>query len=841
MTTAPAATRIARPVRWMMSRDGTLIERATRGGAWLILGEGFNRLAGFLKIVILAHLLHPSDFGVFGVAMVLAGWLAYFSQTGFDSALIQRRGDIRPYLDSAWTVQIIRCVLQAGLLFVLAPIGAQFFASPHAVPIIRAVGLEILFYAPANPAVIYFRKELHFRNDVYLRASGTAAGLVFAIVFAAMYRSAWALVGSLILARAVETWMSYRIQPYRPHLRLDWDRVREMTRFGRWVYGSNVFAFFDLYTDSVIVGRVLGALSLGLYQMSSQMVVAPLALLGMQTHTILFSTLSKIDRAAERRRAFHSALLLVTFIVLPMSLAVCMFAGSLVPLVLGPKWLAIIPCVQLLAWAGAAKSMSGVMIPVFLSTGNPHLQFRSSVLKFVLLAAAIVPLTLRFGIVGAAVSSSVSAVAALTYQWRMASRLLATGPRDLASSLGPSLQACLVIALAWLTSRHLGLIPELIAGGCALLFYAALARRVLPPLLRGWALPHGDHESHISTGRQETEAPTTLLTQSSIAANYRKGDVPAFLKTTRFPAGWREDLERSWNPARELWRWRDFVWGWRLFRDSRSCRAVVTGYEHCAVFLALLQLVFRRKRAPHVMIYTHWNFPRGGLVRRLRACEYHVLCWAVDRFVVQSFRQRELYRTRWRIPEEKLAYLPYYATANADRPISRGDYIFSGGDYTRDYRLLINVVRDLPYRVIIAARLRVYFEGLEIPPNVEIVTVSHEEFQRLIAGSRVVVVPLESGLLHSGGQQTYLNAMTMGKPVIVADDCGADEYIENGVDGIVVAPGDEAALRDAILRVYTDPSYAELMGKRAARRAENFSHARYCDRLLEIVEGLQRS
>jgi glycosyltransferase involved in cell wall biosynthesis len=62
-----------------------------------------------------------------------------------------------------------------------------------------------------------------------------------------------------------------------------------------------------------------------------------------------------------------------------------------------------------------------------------------------------------------------------------------------------------------------------------------------------------------------------------------------------------------------------------------------------------------------------------------------------------------------------------------------------------------------------------------------------------MAGARLVVLPLKGGLLHSGGQQTYLNAMALGKPVIVADDCGADEYIMHNVTGIVLVPGDRAA------------------------------------------------
>jgi len=336
-------------------------------------------------------------------------------------------------------------------------------------------------------------------------------------------------------------------------------------------------------------------------------------------------------------------------------------------------------------------------------------------------------------------------------------------------------------------------------------------------------------------------APAILLTQVSIVANHRGPERPEFLKSAQLLPGWREEFERSWNPAAQPWRWADLSWSWRLFRQSRSYRSVVTGYERFAIVFAFLQLLLRRRKVPHAMVYTHWNAPQSPLARLLRACEYRLLSRSVSRIVVQSFRQRDLYCTVWKIPAARLAYLPYYATLTVDSPTVQGDYVFAGGDYTRDYACLIEAVRGLPYRVVIAARLRVYFENLQIPGNVEIVTVGHEEFCRLMAGARVVVVPLKGGLLHSGGQQTYLNAMSLGKPVIVADDCGADEYIQSGVDGIVLPPGAPAELREAIRTLYQDRELAETMGRNAARKAMNFSHARYCDRLLEIVNEMLRS
>ena len=104
----------------------------------------------------------------------------------------------------------------------------------------------------------------------------------------------------------------------------------------------------------------------------------------------------------------------------------------------------------------------------------------------------------------------------------------------------------------------------------------------------------------------------------------------------------------------------------------------------------------------------------------------------------------------------------------------------------------IGAARLLLCRVVIAPLVCDHFRGLQIPENVEIRTASETEFFELMARVGGVVVPMRGGLLHSGGQQTFLNAMNMGKPVSVRHDW-ADDYIKHGVTGILSRPGAWAA------------------------------------------------
>ncbi len=317
-----------------------------------------------------------------------------------------------------------------------------------------------------------------------------------------------------------------------------------------------------------------------------------------------------------------------------------------------------------------------------------------------------------------------------------------------------------------------------------------------------------------------------------------KPEYPAWGHCTELLPGWEEQVERTFGRRVPASVGDAMRWGWKLFRKSRFYDAVVTGFERESQCFALLQRVLRRTPVPHVFLYACRNLPQSRIKRWLARVFFRQLVLAASRTVVYSQRQLGLYAAAFNLPKEKFVCIPYYPTLyGAEYTVKEGDYIFAGGDYTRDYAGFIEAVRPLPYRVVIAAFFRHYFRNLTLPATVEIVTVSHDQFLALMAGAGVVVVPLRGGLLHSGGQQTYLNAMAMGKPVVVTDDAGAEEYIQHGKTGMVLKPGDPLALRRAIQTLMEDRALARAMGAEAKVAARAFSPARFFDEVLSVTEA----
>src|SRR3954451_4384085 len=190
-----------------------------------------------------------------------------------------------------------------------------------------------------------------------------------------------------------------------------------------------------------------------------------------------------------------------------------------------------------------------------------------------------------------------------------------------------------------------------------------------------------------------------------------------------------------------------------------------------------------------------------------------------------------------------MAFTPFCYTlpeAALDLPTRRGGGVFAGGDSMRDYGPLIEAAAALDADVTIAVTRSPRGRRRRAGRNVHLGPVPHARFLELMRASDAVVVPLYEGIERSAGQQTYLNAMAMGKVVVVTDSPGARDYVEDGVTGLIVPPGDAGALARA-LQTALDPAWrpdAERMGERA--RAVARARFRPIDHLRSVLDVVER-
>lgn len=395
----------------LMRRETSLSRRVAKGGLWVFALRGAEKILGLIKLIILARLLAPNDFGLFGVALLALSALETFSQTGFQEALVQKEGDISPYLDHVWTVSVIRGITLFIVLFLGAPYIALFFHTPHASTLIQAIGASLLVGGFTNSGVVYFQKELEFNKQFLYRFVTSTADFIVVVVAALVLKNVWALIFGMLVGSLVGVVFSYIIHPFRPHVRLDFTKIRKLFGFGQWVFGSTVLVFLVTQGDDAFVGKFLGATMLGFYQMAYRISNMPATEITRVISQVAFPAYSKIQDDMPRLREAYLRILQVTaFLSFPIAGLIFVLTPDFTEIFLGHQWMLMVPAMQVLACEGLVRSIAATTGPLFYAAGMPTVDTRWQLIRLLVMAALIYPCTAEWGIVGTSIAVLVSIV-----------------------------------------------------------------------------------------------------------------------------------------------------------------------------------------------------------------------------------------------------------------------------------------------------------------------------------------------------------------------------------------------------------------------------------------------
>lgn len=269
---------------------------------------------------------------------------------------------------------------------------------------------------------------------------------------------------------------------------------------------------------------------------------------------------------------------------------------------------------------------------------------------------------------------------------------------------------------------------------------------------------------------------------------------------------------------------------------TRGCDNVYLGEEFPGIqYLGVHALLRRVKRIAMLVHNTASLRRRLPLVTlRLGRLLYHVLCL--------SSRSKQELVTTYGIPSSRVTVIgsrvdTSFFAPNPEVPVEL--QVCSAGAVNRDYRTLIRAVAPLGIPLKIAADTAWRYSTAEqtteeVPAFVEMRSWgSYTNLRDLYARSRVVVVPLEKPIL--SGVTVALEAMAMGKPVILTHNGYVEDFLKDGESGLFVPAGDSAALERKIRSLLDHPAEAERMGARAREWVvERFTVDRYVDRIMSV-------
>jgi len=405
--------------------DDNLSQKVSRGALWITVGTICGRGLGLISSIILARLLLPSDYGIMAIATAIIGLTESLTQTGFSSALIQKQKKPEEFLNTAWTFELVKYLFLFLILFILAPIFANFFNEPAANIVLRVVSFGLIFRGLNNIGIVYFRKKLDFKRQSIFTTLPLIIYIVVVVPLAFILKNVWALVWASVAKEIVVCIISYIMHPYRPHLDFGIKKAKELFNFGKWILGSSLIVMIRKQGITMFVGKLLGIPVLGFYNRAEAFSV----MLFQQVTGIIwqvgYPAYSQLQVDSTRlKRAFLLTLKLLTFIGLPMAGGLFVLSRDFTHLFLTDKWISIVPVIQVLCLSAMIEFITTPAGIMFQAVGKPSIGTKISAAGVIILAITIYPLSLKWGITGAAVSIFLSAFLTLPVHCYMAIKII---------------------------------------------------------------------------------------------------------------------------------------------------------------------------------------------------------------------------------------------------------------------------------------------------------------------------------------------------------------------------------------------------------------------------------
>lgn len=376
--------------------------------------RGSTRILAFIKILILARILSPNEFGLFGIAMLFLSLLEIISETGVNIFLIQEGDEIDSFVDTAWIVSIIRGILIALILFLFSPVISHFFNSPQSLNIMYAISIAPLIRGFINPSIVKFQKNLLFAKEFIFRFLIYFLDASVAILVALVTHSALSLVYGLLAGAIFEVFASHLFVKPNPRLKFVKDKLKLIIKRGKWVTFAGIFNYLFENIDDAVVGRLLNTTYLGTYQIAYKVSSLPMTEVSDVIQKVTFPVYSKMAEDKERlKKAFIKSLLATSIAVLPIGLILFFFSQEVVLILLGPKWLSVVPVIKVLSFFGVVRAITETTYPLFLSLKKQKYVSIITLFSILGLIITIFPLVKNFDIVGAGFSSLTGALFAI--------------------------------------------------------------------------------------------------------------------------------------------------------------------------------------------------------------------------------------------------------------------------------------------------------------------------------------------------------------------------------------------------------------------------------------------
>jgi O-antigen/teichoic acid export membrane protein len=433
----------------------SLKSKTVKGVGWSAVDNITQHLVTFVVGIVLARLLSPEDYGLLGIIAIFTAVCQTLINGGFSSALIRKKDVTDDDYNTVFIVNLIMSLLLYGVIFICAPLIAEFFKREELIALTRVSSMGMIIGAFAIVQQTRLTKRIDFKTQTKISFTAAIISGVIGITMAFWGFGVWSLVAQQLSSRVIRTTLLWVFNKWIPQLRFSSKSFHELFGFGWKMMLSGLLntVWKELY--QVVVGKFYSPATLGQYTRSksfSNMFSSNLtSVIQRVTYPVLSSTQNDMERMIAAYRKIIKTTMFVT--------AVCMFflgaiSEPLLYCLIGPKWHEAAIYLPLICITGSTYPLHAINLNMLQVQGRSDLFLGLEVIKKII---GLVPLSvcIFYGILPMLYTSILTTIIAYLLNSYYSGKFLGYSSWMQIKDIAPSYGIALAVALSVIFMKYL--------------------------------------------------------------------------------------------------------------------------------------------------------------------------------------------------------------------------------------------------------------------------------------------------------------------------------------------------------------------------------------------------
>lgn len=414
---------------------------------WKLTERILSQGMAFVVTIILARMLEPKDYGVIAIITVFIVIINVFIQSGFPSALIQKKEADELDFSSVFFLNLALAIVIYIILFFCAPIIAYFYDDKIFTSVLRASSIVIIIGAVNGVQQAYVARTMQFKKAFISSTIGTFISAIFGVSLAYLGYGVWALVIQMLVFQFCDTFVLWITVRWRPKILFSKDRLLQLYNYGWKIFAANILGTICNEIRALIIGKKYSANDLGLYSKGEQIPKLLITNICVSMQSVLFPTMSKVqENRAAVKQILKKSIHISSYVILPILMGIFVMADDIVFLVLTEKWMPIVPFLRIFCIIYALYPFQTTNVQAIQALGKSGLFLKIEIFKRIIELILIV-VAINFGTFWIAFSALASSLVALGINIIALNKLIDFPFFEQLKEVSKSICACIVMGL----------------------------------------------------------------------------------------------------------------------------------------------------------------------------------------------------------------------------------------------------------------------------------------------------------------------------------------------------------------------------------------------------------